>query len=99
MAASYGDDISGLIIESGFASTVSLLHCLGVDTQTLGITEAHGFKNLEKIAQFAKPTLIIHGRHDQLIPVMSAEMLQVHCAARGKEFLEDTAARPSSGCG
>ncbi len=86
VAAAYGDEISGLVIDSGFASTVSLLSCLGVDTQAFGITEAHGFKNLEKIAQFAKPTLIIHGRHDHLIPVMSAELLQVHCAARSKEF-------------
>ena len=86
LAASYGGDISGLIIESGFAHTVPLLHCLGVDTHALGITEADGFKNLEKIGQFPKPTLIIHARYDQIIPVMSAELLQVHCAARSKEF-------------
>ena len=86
LAACYGGDISGLIIESGFAHTVPLLNCLGVDTQTLGITEADGFKNLDKISQVSKPTLIIHGRYDQIIPVMSAELLQVHCAARGKEF-------------
>jgi alpha-beta hydrolase superfamily lysophospholipase len=86
LAASEADNISGLIVESGFAQTVPLLNCLGVDTQALGITEADGFKNKEKIAQFAKPTLIIHAQHDQFIPVMSAEMLQVHCPARSKEF-------------
>ena len=86
LAASDEGDISGLIIESGFAQTVPLLNCLGVDTQALGITEADGFKNAPKIAQFAKPTLIIHAQHDQLIPVMSAEILQVQCAARSKEF-------------
>ncbi len=86
LAASYQDEISGVIIESGFAHTVPLLNCLGVDTQALDITEADGFKNLQKIAQFAKPTLTIHARYDQFVPVMSAEMLQVQCPARSKEF-------------
>jgi alpha-beta hydrolase superfamily lysophospholipase len=86
LAASNEADIKGLIIDSGFAHTVPLLSCLGVDTQALNITEADGFKNIQKIAQFAKPTLIIHAQHDQFIPVMSAEILQVQCAARSKEF-------------
>jgi hypothetical protein len=86
LAASNEDDISGLIVESGFAHTVPLLSCLGVDTQALGITEADGLKNDEKIAQFSKPTLFIHAQHDQFIPVTSAEILQAQCAARSKEF-------------
>ena len=86
LAASHQEEISGLIIESGFAETVPLLNCLGVDTQALGMTETDGFKNVQKIAQFAKPTLIIHAQSDQFIPVMSVEVLQVHCPARSKEF-------------
>ena len=86
LAASYEQDMSGLIIDSGFPHTVPLLNCLGVDTQALGITEADGFRNIQKIGQFAKPTLIIHAQHDQFIPVMSAEILQVECIARSKEF-------------
>ncbi len=86
LAAAYAEDISGVVIESGFALTVPLLNCLGVDTQALGVTEADGFRNLQKIEQVAKPTLIIHARYDQIIPVMSAELLQAHCAARSKEF-------------
>jgi pimeloyl-ACP methyl ester carboxylesterase len=86
LMVSFDEDIAGLIIESGFAQTVSLLNTLGVDAQALGITEAEGFKNIQKIEQVTKPTLQIHGRYDQIIPAMSAELLQVHCAARGKEF-------------
>jgi len=86
LAASYSEEISGLIIDSGFANTVPLLKCLGVDTDALGITEEDGFKNVQKIAQFSKPTLIIHAQFDQFIPVMMAEVLQVQCAARSKEF-------------
>jgi alpha-beta hydrolase superfamily lysophospholipase len=86
LAASYEQDMSGLIIDSGFPHTVPLLNCLGVDTQSLGITEADGFRNIQKIGQFAKPTFIIHAQHDQFIPVTSAEILQVQCIARSKEF-------------
>ena len=86
LAASYETDISGLVIESGFAHTIPLLNCLGIDTESLGITEADGLKNIQKIAQVAKPTLIIHAQYDQFIPVMTAEILQVQCAARSKEF-------------
>ncbi len=86
LAACNGKNISGLIIESGFALTVPLLKCLGVDTEALGITEADGFQHVHKIAQVTKPTLTIHAQHDQIIPVMSAELLQVDCAAKAKEF-------------
>jgi pimeloyl-ACP methyl ester carboxylesterase len=86
LAASYQEEVAGLIIESGFARTVPLLVCLGVNTAVLGLTEADGFKNVEKMKQITKPTLIVHARHDQIIPVTEAESLQVHCAARSKEF-------------
>ena len=86
LAASYGEEIAGIIIESGFALTVPLLQCLGVDTESMGISEEQGFKNIQKIEKFSKPTIIIHGQNDQIIPIASAELLQVHCAARSKEF-------------
>jgi len=86
LAASYGEEMAGIVIESGFALTVPLLQCLGVDTESVGISEAQGFKNIQKIEQFSKPTLIIHARNDQIIPIASAELLQVHSAARSKEF-------------
>lgn len=86
LAASYKEDVAGLVIESGFAHTIALLNCLGVDSKALGITEADGFRNLQKIEQVTKPTLIMHARHDQIIPVASAELLQVYSAARSKEF-------------
>lgn len=86
LAFSYEDDIAGLIIESGFARTVPLLNRLGIDAEALGITEADGFNNLEKIKHVTKPTLIIHAGNDQIIPVQSAEELQSHCGARNKQF-------------
>ncbi|KPA19247.1 temperature sensitive supressor [Candidatus Magnetomorum sp. HK-1] len=86
IAANYSADISGLIIESGFASTVKLLMRLGIPARQMGITEQQGFNNLLKITHFMKPTLIIHAQNDQIIPISDAENLQSHCGARSKQF-------------
>lgn len=86
LAAAYTEDIAGLIIESGIAQTTPLLLCLGIDVQELGITEADGFKNMQKIARFAKPTYFLHAQHDQFIPVNIASTLHAQCPSGRKEF-------------
>lgn len=86
LAASYQDDIAGLIIESGFAQTLPLLLTLGVDIHALGITEMNGFQNVQKIARITKPTFMLHAQNDQIIPLTSAEILQAQSPARSKEF-------------
>lgn len=86
LAAEHAGDIAGLIIESGFATTLPLLMKLGVDVERLGITEEDGFRNVRKIATFNKPTLIIHGQYDEIIPVNSAAILQAQSPARIKEL-------------
>ncbi len=78
--------VAGLIVESGIAQTLPLLRTLGLDAQRLGIDEADGFGNLEKIARVQKPTYLLHAQHDQIIPVVLAEELQSACGARSKEF-------------
>lgn len=78
--------VAGLIVESGIAQTLPLLRTLGLDPQALGIAEADGFGNLEKIATVQKPTYILHAQHDQIIPLLQAEELQSLCGARSKEF-------------
>jgi pimeloyl-ACP methyl ester carboxylesterase len=86
LASSHAEDFAGLIIESGFATTLPLLLNLGVDVARLGITEEDGFRNVRKISSFTKPTLIIHGQYDEIIPVNSAAILQAQSPARAKEF-------------
>jgi alpha-beta hydrolase superfamily lysophospholipase len=86
LAVTCQDDISALIIESGIATTMPLLQNMGVDPDGLGITEQHGFKNIRKIAQVTKPICILHARHDQLISVANAELLQAESGARNKQF-------------
>jgi len=86
VAFSHTDAIAGLILESGFATTLPLLMMLGVDVAGLGITEEDGFRNVRKISSINKPTLIIHGQYDEIIPVNSAAILQAQSPARAKEF-------------
>ncbi|MFB3926425.1 MAG: alpha/beta hydrolase [Syntrophales bacterium] len=75
LLASYGDKIDASIIESGFAHTSTLLRILGIDMRTLGLTEEDGFRNIDKIRTFGKPTLIIHAEHDHILPFKDGRAL------------------------
>jgi len=85
--AAHRDGIDGLIIESGFALTAPLLSLLGVDVARLGLDEAQGFRNMEKIGQFAGPTLIIHAQYDHIIPYSDGEALFAASGAAKKKML------------
>lgn len=86
IAAKAGDDISGLIVESGFAFTVPLIERLGGSAGGLE-EDAHGFGNLGKIAKVTVPTLVIHGESDHVIPVQDGLALHARCAAPEKRLL------------
>ncbi len=82
----HDEHISGMIIESGFARTLPLAKMLGVDLEAMGISEEESFNNGGKIREITKPTFILHGQYDQLIPLWQAETLQAESGARNKEF-------------
>jgi pimeloyl-ACP methyl ester carboxylesterase len=84
--AANDEGVKALIIESGIAQTLPLLLALGVDVQALGITEADGFGNLQKVAAVLKPSFFLHAQHDQIIPVGLAGGLHSMCGALSKEF-------------
>lgn len=86
IAVNQSDAVTGLIIESGFAKTLPLAKTLGLDLEPLGITEEQTFNNGDKIARYTKPTLILHGQHDHLIPLWQAERLMADSGAKGKEL-------------
>ncbi len=86
LAAAYNKDINGLIIESGFAESMPLAETLGLNLAAMGLTEDDGFHNAQKIAAVTKPTFILHGMRDTLIPIWQAEKLHAACAARSKEL-------------
>ena len=78
--------VKALIIESGIGQTMPLLLALGVDVQALGITEADGFGNVEKVEKVLTPSFFLHAQHDQIIPVAIAVELHSMCGAESKEF-------------
>ena len=86
LAARYEDKINGLVIESGFASTVRLMTRLGFSRDFLGIKD-FGFPNLSKIRTITLPTLIIHAECDSLIPLEEAKDLFENTAAKEKRLL------------
>ncbi|NLZ17781.1 MAG: alpha/beta hydrolase [Desulfobulbaceae bacterium] len=86
VAAKHSDAVGGLIIESGFAKTLPLAKVLGIDLEQLGIREEDTFNNSAKIVDFTKPTLILHGQYDQLIPLWQAESLHAASGAKQKEL-------------
>lgn len=87
LAAACPDAIDGLIIESGFAYAKPLLELLGIDVRSIGFEEKEGFRNVDKIRSFSKPTLIIHAEQDHIIPFSDGEALHDASAATEKTLL------------
>jgi len=88
LVAGHADQIDGLIIESGFAFALPLLRLLGVNPDILGLKEREGFANLEKIAKFQGPTLIIHAEYDHIIPFSDGMALYRASTAQDKSLLK-----------
>lgn len=88
IASSYPDQTAGLIIESGFAHAVPLLNRLGVNTSRLNLREEEGFRHIDKIRAFRRPTLIIHAEFDQIIPIKEGQALFDASPSTQKRFLE-----------
>ncbi|MCI5158532.1 MAG: alpha/beta hydrolase [Candidatus Electrothrix sp. AUS1_2] len=86
LALKYNDEISGLIIESGFAETLPLAETLGADISPNDISEEQTFNNAGKIKTVTKPTFLLHGQRDTLIPIWQAEKLHAESGARIKEL-------------
>lgn len=87
VAASYGAQLRGVIVESGFASTRNQLRRLGVAHLFSDASGEVGFGNDAKIANIAIPTLIIHGENDEIIPFEEAKALYALSGASDKRFL------------
>jgi alpha-beta hydrolase superfamily lysophospholipase len=88
LAMHYADGIDGLIVESGFAYAGPLLALLGIAVGEIGFEEATGFRNIDKIHTFDKPTLIIHAERDHIIPFTDGEALFESCSATDKTLLK-----------
>ena len=87
LMANHKDRIDGAIIESGFASSKTVFDFLGMHMGALGIKEEDGFRNIDKIRAFDKPTLIIHAEKDHIIPFADGQALYEASPAKDKRFL------------
>jgi hypothetical protein len=87
LAGAYPDAIDGLVVESGFAHTRTILALVGVDMAAAGITESAAFRHLEKIAAFTRPTLIIHAERDDILPFSDGRDLHAAAGAAQKRLL------------
>ena len=90
LAGHYPEACQGLIIESGFAYTLDLLSRIGVPTgayQNEPGTESDVDRiNIDKIARYAGPTLIIHAEQDGIIPLAHGKALYQASAAAVKDL-------------
>ena len=85
LAYHYQGEICGLIIESGTSSNFRpLWSYLGKAEKD--ILENSGFLNLVKIRSVYRPTLIIHGENDQIIPVQEGQELYDNSPAEDKRI-------------
>ena len=80
--------INGLVLESSFAHTASLLEFLGVNAPDIGFTEEEGFRNLEKMRTWDKRVLIIHAEFDHFFHFSEAQALFDVCPSRCKTLLK-----------
>lgn len=80
--------VDGLIIESGFAYAAPLLRLLGISAEAVKFREEDGFRNIDKIGRFEKPTLIIHAEFDHIIPFSDGKALYDASPALQKDLLK-----------
>jgi pimeloyl-ACP methyl ester carboxylesterase len=88
LAARYPTEIDGLIVESGFAYAEPLLRLLGIDARSLGFREEEGFRNVDKIRTYNKPTLIIHAEYDHIIPFSDGQAMYDASGAPRKKLVK-----------
>jgi fermentation-respiration switch protein FrsA (DUF1100 family) len=88
LVSCYQSRVGGLIVESGFAYAGPLFELLGVNTAALGFKEEAGFRNVDKIRDFRKPTLIIHAERDHIIPFSDGQALYDACPSADKTLLK-----------
>ena len=86
LASQHPNECRGLIIESGFAHTLDLLAHIGIHTRPFAHETDTAITNIEKIAAYAGPTLIIHAENDHIIPLSHGEDLYEKSPASVKKM-------------
>ena len=87
VAFNYHDEIRGLIMESGSANNFRRLRNYAGGVEQTTLDEESPFLNKVKVHQITKPTLIIHGEYDQIMPVSEGKELYRSSGAEDKRIL------------
>jgi alpha-beta hydrolase superfamily lysophospholipase len=87
LASHYQSQLTGLIIESGFANLFNLFKYLGFPLKSLGVDVPRTPYSLKLIREISLPTLIIHGEYDQIVPVEEGKALYETIAAKDKRLI------------
>jgi len=87
LAFHYQNEINGLIIEGGTANLSQIWGHLGGGDRLTVREEQTLFLNKTKIKRVRKPTLIIHGENDQIMPVVEGKELYQNSGAEDKRLL------------
>jgi alpha-beta hydrolase superfamily lysophospholipase len=87
LACNYQDDIQGLIVESGPANNLRQYMRSVVPPDHPIWRDDYAFLNKVKLRSVFKPTLIIHGEQDSLIPVDEGKELYQNSAAKDKRLV------------
>lgn len=87
LGSTRGDDIAGLIVESGFARTPPLLALFGISLASLGIGETSGMDNEDKMARVRMPLLVLHAQWDTLLPPWNGERIHERGASDEKTLV------------
>ena len=83
----YQDDVQGLIIESGSANNFRYFLGSSVLSNHPIWSDDSRFLNKVKLRSVYKPTLIIHGEYDTIVPLGEGEELYNNSGAKDKQFL------------
>jgi alpha-beta hydrolase superfamily lysophospholipase len=88
LASEKPDAARGVIIESGFASVVSIIDHLNLPMPSHGPDREHILSAcLDMVRRISMPCLVIHGEDDTLVPVQEAYTLHEHVGSKDKKLL------------
>ena len=87
LAYNYQSQLSGLIVESGFASVLNLFEYLGFPAAGLGLTRTETSTGLELVRKISIPALVLHGEYDHIVPVQEGRALYDNLASKDKRLL------------
>ncbi len=86
LAAVYGSEAEGLIIESGFTCAARIARRLGITLPRDGM-ELLEEDCRQKVQRITLPALVIHGEDDSLVPLQEAETLYGLLGTEQKKLL------------